>query len=260
MAEDMRMKALCLAGRIILENGGETYRAEDTVRRIAASLGLCGTEVFGIPSGLFITITDENGESRTAVCRVYAGGVNLLRVDAVNHISRRLAAGELGAEGLLEALEAAALLGSGKRRLRGTPFAAVAAAVSAFGFIFLFGGGIDDAAVGAFCAALTQIVPAAFGRRRGGTVFSTIVGSLLCTLIPFLFKDLTGGGDVEAMIAGALMPLVPGLSMTNAVSDMLRGDMVSGVSHAARALMIAALVAGGALFGAHVYSLVGGAL
>ena len=34
-----RMKALTLAGRIILENGGETYRAEDTVLRMATVNG-----------------------------------------------------------------------------------------------------------------------------------------------------------------------------------------------------------------------------
>ena len=53
------MKALCLAGRIILENGGETYRAEDTVRRMARALGLREADAFAIPSGLFISFNDE---------------------------------------------------------------------------------------------------------------------------------------------------------------------------------------------------------
>ena len=44
-----------------------------------------------------------------------------------------------------------------------------------------------------------------------------------------------------------LMPLVPGLAMTNAVQDTLRGDMVSGLSHGASALLTACLIAGGAL-------------
>jgi uncharacterized membrane protein YjjP (DUF1212 family) len=41
--------------------------------------------------------------------------------------------------------------------------------------------------------------------------------------------------------------MLPGLTMTNAVQDMMRGDMVSGLSHGMQALLTAALVAGGAL-------------
>ena len=34
------MEALQLAGKIIMENGGETYRAEETICRMGAGLGL----------------------------------------------------------------------------------------------------------------------------------------------------------------------------------------------------------------------------
>lgn len=86
---------------------------------------------------------------------------------------------------------------------------------------------------------------------------SVLLGGVLCALIPLVFHALTGLGVVEAMIASAIMPLVPGLSMTNAVQDILRGDMVSGVTHAARAVMIAALLAGGALIGTHMSNWMG---
>ena len=55
MKAPWRMKGLALAGRIILENGGETYRAEDTVTHMAQSMGLTEIDVFGVPSGLFIS-------------------------------------------------------------------------------------------------------------------------------------------------------------------------------------------------------------
>ena len=45
--------------------------------------------------------------------------------------------------------------------------------------------------------------------------------------------------------------------MTNATQDILRGDMVSGVAHCARAIMIAAMVAGGAIIGTHLASAIG---
>ena len=112
MGAAWRMRALCLAGRIILENGGETYRAEDTVMHMARALGLSEPDVFGVPSGLFISYTDEAGERQTSVTRVFLHGTHLSRVDAVNQISRRLAAGTLAPEELLERLQEAERLGA----------------------------------------------------------------------------------------------------------------------------------------------------
>lgn len=252
MSAPWRMKALCLAGRIILENGGETYRAEDTVIHMAQSLGLSEVDVFGVPSGLFISFTDESGERETSVCRVFPSGTHLARVDAVNQISRRLAAREIPPGELLKALQTAQRLGSGIAPW----YAPTAAALSALGFAVMFGGGLVDMLVGGLCAALTQLVPLLLRGHRPGAMAASLLGSLFCTLIPLLFHALTGLGTTDAMVASALMPLVPGLSMTNAVQDILRGDMVSGVAHGARAVMVAALVAGGALVGTHLFGLV----
>ena len=95
--------------------------------------------------------------------------------------------------------------------------------------------------------------------RRGVQGFaSTLIGSVMCTLLPTLFLLLTGLGRVDAIVGGALMPLLPGLGMTNAVQDTLRGDMVSGVSHAVQATLTAALIAGGALMATNLCRMIGG--
>ena len=253
MSAAWRTRALCLAGRIILENGGETYRAEDTVTRMAHALGMTEVDVFGIPSGLFISYTDEGGERETSVCRIFLRGTHLARVDRVNQISRQLAAGELPPEALMSALQEAARLGEGMA----VWYAPLMGFLTAAGFAVMFGGGVVDMAVGGLCAALTLLVPRLLRRRDAGGMSSVLVGGVVCAFIPLVFHALTGLGVVEAMIASAIMPLVPGLSMTNAVQDILRGDMVSGVAHAARAVMVAALLAGGALIGTHMNGMLG---
>ena len=111
MSAAWRTRILSLAGRIILENGGETYRAEDTVTRMARAMGMTEVDVFGIPSGLFISYTDECGERETSVCRIFLHGTHLARVDRVNQISRQLAEGSLAPEAVMDALREAACLG-----------------------------------------------------------------------------------------------------------------------------------------------------
>ncbi len=247
------IRALCMAGRVILENGGETYRAEDTVLRMAGALKLREVDVFAIPSGIFISFTDEQGERRTSVTRVYLKGTHLNRVDRVNHISRKLTSGRLAPEDLMDALEKAERLGDELPWW----YAPLLAFVSAGGFAVMFGGGVVDMLLGGLCAAMTQLAPLLFRGRDAAGMMGTMAGGLICGFVPLWFHALTGLGMPDAMIAASIMPLVPGLSMTNAVQDVMRGDMVSGVAHCARAIMIAVMVAGGALVGTHVYGMLG---
>jgi len=249
-----RMKALSLVGRIILENGGEIYRAEDTIRRMAQAMHLDEAEAFGLPSGLFISFTDDEGQRQTTVCRMHGRDTHLGRVDLVNQLSRRFTAGKLEEEELLRQLEELSKPAKVSRF-----HAPLTAALTAFGFALMFEGGVWDALISAVCAALTQMIPWLWRWERDNIV-KLVAGSAISALIPMLFHHITGLGLTDAMVAGALMPLVPGLSMTNAVQDIVRGDMVSGTAHGARALLTAALVAGGALIGAQCYGWIGGLL
>ncbi len=51
------------------------------------------------------------------------------------------------------------------------------------------------------------------------------------------------GQNQDLIIIGALMALVPGIAMTNAMRDIMAGDMVAGISKAAEALLIGAAIA-----------------
>ena len=248
------MKALCLAGRIILENGGETYRAEDTVLRMARALGLKEPEVFAIPSGLFISFSEESGEQRASISRVYLKGTHLARVNRVNEISRALTSGQLDPALLLGELRSAEHMGDG----RAAWFAPVMAFFTAAAFAAMFGGGWLELVLGGFCGALTQLIPRILpSHDHSAGMSGTLLSSVFCAFIPLTFRALTGLCATEVVIAAAIMPLVPGLSMTNATQDILRGDMVSGVAHCARAVMIAAMVAGGAIVGTHLAGMIG---
>ena len=50
------------AGRIMLESHAESYRVEDTVRRILQTSGLSNTEVITNTTGLYVTLDDSDSE------------------------------------------------------------------------------------------------------------------------------------------------------------------------------------------------------
>ena len=104
MGESRYMEPLQLAGRLIMENGGETYRVEETITRMGKAFGLDRVESFAVPSGLFISYRKTDGETETSVTRVRKGSRRLSRVDEVNAVSRRVEQGELTCEDTLQML------------------------------------------------------------------------------------------------------------------------------------------------------------
>lgn len=248
------MDTLQLAGKIIMENGGETYRAEETINRMGRGFGLGQVDSFAVPSGLFISYRIGNGDPVTSVCRVRRQGRNLTRVDEVNRVSRQVEAGELDSrEAYRQLYEISCHPGS---------FAGAwclpAAFLCASGFTLLFGGNLFSIAAAGIVAVVVQVMETWLSRFRSRGLAASILGGLMTALLPLLLALAVPSLETELIIAGAVMPLVPGLAMTNAVQDTMRGDMVSGLSHGAQAILTAFLIAGGALLALEILHLLTG--
>ncbi len=251
------MAPLHLAGRLIMENGGETYRVEETITRMGHAFGFTEVESFAVPSGIFISYRKHDGSIETAVKRVRRKGTDLTRVDAVNAVSRRMEAEHLSCE------EVMALLREIETRPpKITKLGLVAAvAMSSAGWAVMFGGGLTDCLVACVVAFIGQALAFAFDRAGMRSFVSTLMGSFLGTVLPMFVGHFTGLLMVDATVAACLMPMLPGLAMTNAVQDTLRGDMISGISSATSAVLTACMIAGGALIGSTLFRLLtGGAL
>ena len=248
-------ETLELAGRIIMENGGETYRAEETISIMGKAFGLEHAECFAVPSGVFISYRLD-GRSESAIVRVRRKGTNLSRIDEVNQVSRSVVAGDMNVDEALRELKRIACSPTRLRPLQ----SALLVGLSSGGFAFMFGGGWIDFA-GAFVVAALVHALGLFFDKRGLTGFLvTMICGLFTALLPTAFHSLTQLGSSSAMIAGALMPLVPGVAMTNAIQDTLRGDLLSGVAHAVQAILTATLMAVGALVGMTLLQMMGGVM
>ena len=248
------MAPLHLAGRLIMENGGETYRVEETITRMGHAFGFTEVESFAVPSGIFISYRKNDGSIETAVKRVRRKGTDLTRVDAVNAVSRRMEAESLSCEEVMELLREIETRPP-KITLLGLT---AAVAMSSSGWAAMFGGGPVDCATAFAVAMLGQGLAFALDKAGMRSFVSTLIGSFLASILPMLFHLATGLLIVDATVAACLMPMLPGLAMTNAVQDTLRGDMVSGISSATSALLTASMIAGGALVGTALFRLLTG--
>lgn len=242
MAENSPGRMLEIAGlaaQIILENGAETYRVEDTVLRLCGSYGFHDADVIALSTGVIISVTVPEGSS-SIIRRVRKRGMHLSRVNAVNDLSREIAGGGVGMEQAMRALQAiAAQPGAPMWRM------SLMTALVAGSFALMFGGGWQPFLVACVCGFITRIMLVKVQRADSALVLVALFGGMICaavTMAAFYLLRLTPQ-SVETALAGAIMPLISGLMMTNAVRDTLRGDLLSGIARSLEALLVAVMVA-----------------
>jgi len=233
-----------LAGVIILENGGETYRAEETAIRICEAGGCSNPDVLALPTGIFISLAppDESDNSlshATAVTRIKNRSTDLLKVQKANSIARLYTSGKISLEELYKGLRDIAQ--NGRRKLLVT---AIGSAVASAAFSALFGGNLFDCAVALFCGFFVDLIASLFERSKIYHFAISFIGGLLITVSALGFTSLFHMGSIDKIIVGAMTPLLPGLSLTNAIRDTVMGDIVSGTSRLTEALLIAISLAG----------------
>lgn len=242
------IELLCLAARIVLESGGETYRVEETVRRMAEGLGLKDVNVVAFPTSLFVA------DGRNAqVCRVTHRSTNMKRLAYANDISRRVASRDMDAAQARQALEETARLPSPPQWLLVLMYGLTAAS-----FTLLFGGDIGTFIVAFFIGVLVQLVQPAFSRIEMGTLFANFAGGFITALCAHALHLFIPYGSINAVIVGGIMPLLTGLLMTTAVRDTMYGDLVSGVARVVEALLLSTSVALGVYVALKLFTMLGG--
>ncbi|MBQ4065739.1 MAG: threonine/serine exporter family protein [Clostridia bacterium] len=242
---DLLAETAQLASTIILENGGETSRAEETALILCRTAGWEETEVFALSTGIILTVKHKDGRHQTSVIRIKNRSVNLFRVERVNALSRDYAAGKLTLGELNEKLHA--LKGS---ILYSRLTVALAVGISSAMFTLLFEERLNAVVlfdlfitfIGSFFA---QYVCSSH-RLRGTYQFTvTFLFSVIIGILSALAVSLLGIGNLDVILIGAITPLLPGLSFTNAIRDTVMGDLVSGTVRIVETLLIAVAIAAG---------------
>ena len=228
MDEQNRIMELAYeAGAILLENGAEISRVDETMRRIAGHYGVDDENFFVLSNGIMAT---AKGFARTKFIPIK--GASLDKVVAVNQLSREVSEGKCDFNQLESRLKAI-------RAMRPKP-AWEQIAASAFGsaaFCIIFGGGFADS-IAAFVAGLVLWVYMLFvGYQHLSRIAGAITGGLLATLLCGVMFRLGLGTHLSNMIIGAIIPLIPGVPFTNGIRDLAHEDYIAGVTRLLDALL-----------------------
>lgn len=221
-----------LAGQLLIENGANMERVNDTMYRIADNAGLHSFQAFTTVTG--IVVSAEHQSNAQAV-DIRTRHNDLSKVDRVNEISRKFATKEISLNEMYNQL---------KKVDKGTPQLSVftqcvGAAVLSLTLMIVFTGDYQDSwaalIIGGSCYWLYLYLLRKFKVKYMGE----FVSSLLIGTLAVLTTKLGWTSNLNDIIIGSVMPLVPGVPLTNAARDLVSGNLISGPTRALEAIITA---------------------
>jgi uncharacterized membrane protein YjjP (DUF1212 family) len=229
--------AIVRVGKALLNAGAGTYQVRAAMGQVAAALGIEWLQSHVTLSELTVTLF-KGSDFRTQVGQVHSVNVNANKISELEHIASGLDKGVIPAdvEYLVGQIDA-------EKPLYPIWLNALAAGIACSAVAFL-----NNAWwLAIFCvlvgACLGQLVRGLLARRNLNVYMSALGAALVAAFtyiglvkgLGLLTHDMT---DYSAGYVPALIFLVPGFPLVNAVLDLVKTDITAGLSRLTYAFMI----------------------
>ncbi len=220
----------------IIKNGGEISRAEETVSRICKASGATKTDIFIIPTLISVTATINN-KTRTITRRIYSNDLNLGKIEECNNEARRICNNKT------------------TRKIIDYNYSTVTSIICIFiatgAFCIYFGGNITDALL----SGITGIIISYFPFLKEFNNFSkTLIESTLAGILSYIPEEIgILNTQPDKIMIGAIMLLIPGMSIGSAIKDLISGNQISGLFVLTDAIITAGAIALGFAFATYVF-------
>lgn len=212
------------AGRILLQNGAEISRVEETMDRICRHYGADSMDSFVLSNGIFITGGYGTKNAYARVGHIPVSGASLDKVVAVNQLSREIEEGKYEQVELVKAkLDAISNMSANKNWHR-----ILASGIGSGFFCVLAGGTVLDC-VAAFIAGIVLYIYVVFiSEKYLSKILGNIFGGAIIVVVCLLCFQFHIGNHLENVISGAIMPMIPGVAFANGIRDIANGDYIAG--------------------------------
>jgi uncharacterized membrane protein YjjP (DUF1212 family) len=231
------------AGSIVMENGGNTIRVEETVHRLGTAMGAEWLEVFATPSGIIATDLYA-GEHRTKVWRIVTANVDLSRLAAVSDLVRSAAPVGIDCRVVRQRLEQIAA----QPRVYSERATTSAVALACASFAILFGGGAREFLATLVAAVLSQLTRTWLTRRRLSRPMTTGIAAAVGSMLAFELAQGIGAPRPDLAMLSAVLLLVPGVFLVSSITDLITGHVLSAVAKAANVVLLTASIGIGLWF------------
>lgn len=238
---------------VMLRNGGEIYRIEDTVIHILQAHDIESFDVYVLSNGIFASANENKEDSCSMIRHVPLGEVNLAKVTYLNQLARDLCSHKCTIEEAWERVEKAKKLPKYANWIQ-VFFCGLGSGC----YAFLFGGGVLEFVFAFLIGLVEQILLFVFAKHKVSRFLKSVFASLFVSTASILFLHMGFPIHQDKVVIGAIMPLVPGITFTTSIRDFHNGDYLSGTIHLIDALLTAVCIAVGICLPLTLYRYFGG--
>lgn len=233
-------------GENMLLCGGEVDRVEDTVERICKAYGAERADVFSITTVIIVTATWPGNEIVTQSRCVQSVSRDFHKLAAINDLSRRMCREKMDIEIARQNVEdiIKGTKGDARRMLLGSLLASG-------GFVIFFGGTLRDCVAAMIAAVAIFVIDRYVYNNKVNKVLYYMISSFVAGLISIATVYMGIGQNIDMIMIGCIMLVIPGINFTAAVEDILVGDTATGALKFCESVLLACSIAGG--FGLSVY-------
>ena len=237
-AKDL-MNLSLYTGALLIQNGAESYRAEDTIERICKSVSnISNVSAYALPSAIFISMEFE-GETLSNFRKITIADTNLYKIDRVNSFSREFVSSDFSIKEAYDKLFEIDNTEEKKEKIY------LSGGIAASFFSVLFGGDLKDFFASFFIGILIPIILDKLSHFKLSFFINNIICAFITSILAITFVHFNFGSNIDNIIIGVIMLLVPGVAITNSVRDIMSGEFITGAITMIKAFFIALAIAFG---------------
>ncbi|MGB1286153.1 MAG: threonine/serine exporter family protein [Aggregatilineales bacterium] len=228
------------AGQMMLQNGADSQRVEETVHHLGTGLGCDWLDILVMPHAIMVTTT-SNQEFRTRIRRAPGRGVNMSLIAAISDLSYQVNQGDVDRCQLRDALREIDTMPRNYNRWQ----VVFAVGLSCAAFSRLFGGDIAVLIIVLLASSLAMFVRQELHHRYFNGLLITVITAAVAGFVASFASLLNLTAQSETALAASVLLLVPGVPLINAAEDLINGHIVTGLARGFLGLLFALSIATG---------------
>jgi uncharacterized membrane protein YjjP (DUF1212 family) len=222
--EQREITRLCVwAGLLVQQHGAESTLVESVACRLGLALGLDSVEA-GVSSSFLSVTTLSGGHCITTLRRNLDRGINMHVVTEVQRVM-------LSAERRrMDAAEVRRLLSEIRAERYSKPVVAAMIGLSCACFCRLMGGDLASCAMTFAASAVAMVVRQVLVARHFNPLVTFGATAFVATSVACQASLHSIGSSPTSVMAASVLLLIPGFPLINAVSDMVKGYVNTGMA------------------------------
>ena len=116
-------------------------------------------------------------------------------------------------------------------------------AISSAAFLLMLDGNFTDMLISFIVGLVSYIISFQFQKAKFGFFLVNFIAGIVVGVMTLSFRYFLADIEANKIVIASMMAFLPGITLTNAMRDLMSGDVTSGLTGATTAILISTALA-----------------